>query len=321
MKGSIVYILTFIPLLIMMTACQPEISINPTKTNLKSTPISTSYNLPSPLPDVGVATLTPENQSKPRITPSIITAAPTSDTRLTPKYWREWPVVPVLSIRAVEILKKGIEKGNDAHSFIRIGDCQGIPEVFLGIYGTDRYVLPLNHKTLSDTITFFSVSFERSNVTAKDGFGVSSVLSTLFTNSDLCKSNETPLGCELRRNKPAIAFIVMGTNWQANSSAKFEEYLREIVSILLEHGTLPVIVTKADNIEGDWMLNLAMAKVAYDYDLPLINAWRAVQYLPNHGLEDNRIYMLPSAWDERNLAALLTLDIIREEIIQITKIE
>jgi len=85
---------------------------------------------------------------------------------------------------------------------------------------------------------------------------------------------------------------------------------------LIEHGTLPVIVTKADNIEGDWMLNLSMAKVAYDYDLPLVNAWRSVQYLPNHGLEDNRIYMAPPAWDERNLATLSTLDAIRKEILQ-----
>ena len=257
----------------------------------------------------------------PTIEPAIskvpVTATP--DTRPTPKYWREWTVVPALSDRARAILRDGIQKGNDLHSFSRIGDCQSEPAVFLGIYASDQYSLPSKYPSLPETIRFFYPSFKRMNATAKQGYGVSTVLSTLFNDPNMCQRGENLLDCELRRNKPIVAFIAMGTNWQPHSSAKFEQYLRQIVDRLIEAGTLPIIVTKPDNIEGDWLLDRAMSQVAYDYDLPLLNAWRAVQYLPNHGLQKDLTYMVPTAWDERNLAALRMLDVVRQEISSLTE--
>ena len=70
------------------------------------------------------------------------------------------------------------------------------------------------------------------------------------------------------------------------------------------------MVTKADNIEEDFLLNLSIATVAYDNDMPLLNSWMAVQYLPNHGLEEDKIYLTPEAWDVRNFTALEALDSI-----------
>ena len=127
---------------------------------------------------------------------------------------------------------------------------------------------------------------------------------------ELCQTTETPLECEYRLHKPIIAFIAMGTNWQPNSSATFERYLRQIVDFCIEHGIIPILVTKADNIEEDFLLNQSIAAVAYDYDMPLLNSWLAVQYLPNHGLEEDKIYLTPQAWDPRNFTALEALDSI-----------
>ena len=297
--------------LFLITACQSQAATSESEISAPSTAEDTTASKSFVSTEAALSTL-PSSTIKPEITKVLVSATP--DTRTTPKYWREWPVIPTLSNRAFAILRDGIQKGNDIHSFSRIGDCQSEPAVFLGIYASDQYSLPAKYPSLPETIRFFYPSFNRVNATAKKGYGVSTVLSTLFNDPNICQGGENLLDCELRRNKPIVAFIAMGTNWQPNSSAKFEQYLRQIVDRLIEAGTLPIIVTKPDNIEGDWLLDRAMSQVAYDYDLPLVNAWRAVQYLPNHGLQKDLTYMVPTAWDERNLAALRTLDAVRQEI-------
>jgi hypothetical protein len=207
-----------------------------------------------------------------------------------------------------DIFKHGQELGNDIHAFTRIGDCQSVPAVFLGIYDTDRYWFGEKWQYLQRTVDQFAGTWERENVTARDGFSVLSMFSALYADTNLCKSNETPLECEYRLYKPAFAFISLGTNWQPGASARFEEYLRKIVDFCIEHGIVPVLMTKADNVEGDELLNKAIAQVAHDYDVPMLNSWLAVYYLANHGLDDSGIYLTPDAWDERAFSALFTLD-------------
>jgi hypothetical protein len=80
--------------------------------------------------------------------------------------------------------------------------------------------------------------------------------------------------------------------------------------MIIANGALPILINKADNVEGDHSLNLATAKVVYDYDIPLMNFWLAADRLPNHGLDPDRenIYLTPDGWDVRNYIALQTLD-------------
>ena len=97
------------------------------------------------------------------------TTAPT----LSPENWQNWPIVPEISAKAIEIYLKGQQLGNDPHSFIRIGDCQSEPEVFLGIYDDPtRYYFEPKYAYLQQTVNQFAGSFARSNVTARRGFGV-----------------------------------------------------------------------------------------------------------------------------------------------------
>jgi hypothetical protein len=234
--------------------------------------------------------------------------------RPLPKQWREWPVVPALSWRASQIYLKGLELGNNPHAFSRIGDCQSVPDVFLGIYATDRYWFTEDYQYLQETVAYYKDYFSQESAAAKDGFGVASPFSPLMSDPKLCQANETPLECEYNRKKPAIAFVAMGTNWAPNASASFEKYLRQIVEFSIERGTIPVLVTKADNIEKDSLLNETIAKVAYDFDTPLFNAWRAIQFLPDHGLKEDGIYLTPEAWDVRNFTALETLDALRRAL-------
>ena len=261
---------------------------------------------PSSTPTI---TLTPTPSATPTetLTPSI-TPTSTPDTRPLPDYWGSWPIIPTVSGGAAAAYRRGVELGNDPHSFTRIGDCQSVPEVFLGIYDTDRYWFGENYTYLQRTVDHFKGAFSRPNVTARDGFSVLSMFSALYADPNLCQANETPLECEYRLNKPAYALISLGTNWQPGVTEKFEKNLRKVVEVSLEHGVVPILMTKADDIEGDNTLNRSIAQVAYDYDVPLLNSWLAVQYLPNHGLQEDGIYLTPDAWDERSFTALMTLD-------------
>ena len=310
---------------LVLVACAPAVSSTTIRID-GHTPAESAITPASPIPSptqISSSTISPSihitqtpagtarlpSATIPISTPTI-TLTSTPDTRLSAYYWRNWPIIPTLSARALEVFQHGQELGNDLHAFSRIGDCQSVPAVFLGIYDTDRYWLGTGYEYLQLTIDQFAGSFAWQNTTVRDGFGVASVLTPLMSDPQICQPNETPMECEYRLHRPIIAFIAMGTNWQPNSSANFELYLRQIVDFSIEHGIIPVLMTKADNIEQDYLLNQSIARVAYDYDMPLLNSWLAVQYLPNHGLEEDKIYLTPEAWDARNFTALEALDAI-----------
>lgn len=241
---------------------------------------------------------------------------PTPDTRLTAYYWREWAVNPELSYTAQEIIIKALSNSNlDLHTFSKVGDCQMTSGTFLGGFTNGKYKIPDGY---SETVIWFSDSMATESVTAANGLGINSILSPLFglaAGHTQCERNETPLDCELRTRRPAFVLIAMGTNWKPNGEVSFEKHLRVVVDRILETGALPILSTKADNIENDWKLNQAIAQVAYDYDLPLVNVWRNVQDLPNHGLESPKnIYLTGDGWMRRNYAWLYILRDIHEFI-------
>jgi hypothetical protein len=251
----------------------------------------------------------------PTVTPTPTHSATlTPDTRKTAHYWREWPVVPEFSGHAQEILRQAAQNAAlDRHTFSKVGDCQMTAGTFLGGYANGKYKIPQGYEK---TVEWFSDSMLSESVTAERGLGVSSVLNPMFglaAGYKQCLSNEKPLDCELRTRRPMIVMIGMGTNWIPNAELSFERYLREIVDTVLKTGALPILATKADNVEGNWKLNEAIARVAYDYDLPLVNVWRSVHDLPGKGLE-RKIYLTPDGWMRRNQAWLLTLDGVRQEL-------
>ncbi|KAA3644508.1 MAG: hypothetical protein DWQ07_13890 [Chloroflexi bacterium] len=248
--------------------------------------------------------------------PTVPPGSPTPDTRLTPNYWRQWPSVPEVNGRTLEVYQSAIAAGRDTQHFSVIGDCQSQPNVFFGIYDTeDRYYFDEDYRYLQETVDYYKGNFGRQSAAVKNGLSVASAFSPLWAPADVCNSGESPIDCELRLNNPSIAIVSLGTNWTAGASQAFEDYLRDIVEHLLDNNVLPIIVTKADNIEGDGSLNLAMAQVAYDYDVPLWNFWPNVQHLPNEGIDPvikgGYIYLVPEAWDIKSFTGLQALDAIR----------
>jgi hypothetical protein len=206
----------------------------------------------------------------------------------------------------------GQRLGNDPHSFTTIGDCQSEPSVFMGIYDTDHYFLGEGYEHLEKTIWQFQGSFSRDSVTVKDGLSVASVLTPAWADPQRCEKGETPLECEIRLHRPVIAFINLGTNWNGGNEVTHEAYLRQVVDVLIEHGVVPVISTKGDNFEGDHRLNRSMARVAYDYDLPLWNFWLSLRDLPGKGIDGTREgnYLTTEAWGRRSFTGLQALDAV-----------
>jgi hypothetical protein len=303
-------VFTLVGFAAMVAACtgytpKPEAqSTNTISSVLPTEPLSTlTFTAPiTPSPS-------PTKIYTPTTSPSL-----TPDTRLIPYYWRDWHVTPELSPRAQEILRLAVKNPElDLHAFSKVGDCQMTPATFLGGFANGIYTIPAGFE---DTVTWFSTSMTSESVTAANGLGISSVLDPLFglaKGNTQCQANETPLDCELRIHHPAVVLIAMGTNWAPHGETSFEQYLRIVVDRTLTSGALPILATKADDIEGDWRLDLAIAQVAYDYDLPLVNVWRSVQDLPNHGLEQppKNEYLTGDGWMRRNYAWLKTLEKVR----------
>jgi hypothetical protein len=247
--------------------------------------------------------------------------SPTPDLRLDPAKWQEWPVVPQISGRALEIYQRGLALGNDPHAFSKIGDCQSVPASFLGIYETDRYSFTPDVQYLQETIDFYKGSFQREGESVRGGFNTSSVLLPFWANTEVCQPGESPMACENRIHNPSIVFISLEVWFEGRTPDVYEKYLRQIIEFNIEQGTLPILATKADNVEGDHSINRTIAQLAYEYDLPLWNFWRAVQPLPNHGLDSTDptgFHLNVDGWNARSFTALQALDAIHRATMNLT---
>lgn len=296
----------------------PPVLVNPTiivPTNTATLALSAPGIGFSPATSTPIPTETADAPASP--TPNIEPTAtiyidPAS--KIAPEDWRDWPIVPSLSPRAKQILA-GTESNPslDLHTFSKVGDCQMTSGTFLAGYVNGTYKIPDGS---AETIEWFADSMTADNITAVNGYGINTVLDPAYAlkkGNKQCLAGETPLDCELRTRKPAIVMIGMGTNWIPHAEESFEKHLRNVVDTVLKTGALPILATKADNVEGDWKLNEAIARVAYDYDLPLVNVWLSVQDLPGRGVE-RRIYLTGDGWMRRNAAWLATLETVHAHL-------
>ena len=300
---------------VLISSCTPTQS---TQTNSADDPPELS-NDPNPesesledqetdLPTQEIATTSETNS-----TPSGPTPTPIVETRLPPERWQEWPVVPELTGREQAIYQLGQELGNDPHSFSKVGDCQAIKDVLLGIYDKpDRYFLTESDAYLQETIAHFAGSFDRDGQAVRGGYNAAAVLSPVWADPEVCNPGETPIECEYRIHRPSFVIISLEVWWEGRTVERYEEYMRQIIDFYIENGVVPILSTKADNVEGDHRINLATARIAYDYHIPLWNFWLAVQYLPNHGIDPARdgFHISYEAWTDRSYTALQALDAV-----------
>jgi len=270
-------------------------------------------------PTTASASATPTSAYTPTFSPTPTLAATSTlvplalPTRLPAKSWKQWPVIPELTNRARAIYQQG-RLINDPHAFSKVGDCQGIKEVWLGVYDQpELYTLAAENAGLQETIDWFAGSFNRNGFAVMGGYNARAVLQPAVADPAYCQAGESPIECEYRLHHPSIVLVSLEFYYEGRTAQNYEQYMRQILDFFIARGTLPILATKADNMEGDESLNLTTAKLALEYDLPLWNFWRAVQPLPNHGMDITRpdgFHISVDAWRERSASSLQALDAV-----------
>ena len=248
------------------------------------------------------------------------------------------------------IFQKGQLLGNRPNVFAKVGDSITSDQLFLYAIGYGRIDYG-QYEYLRDTVAYFSQrrarthnSFANNSVAAAMSWTTSDVLYAGNAPSRICRTEETPLECEYRLTRPSIALIMFGTNdINTVDHVIFEENLREIIDISIDMGVIPVVSTIPDHfllesyphaVGRRERFNNIIRLVTAHYDTPLWDYWQIMQWLPNNGINDDLIHPssmsnlieqsaiftpegLQYGYNMRNLTALMVLDTIRKEIIEV----
>ncbi len=297
-----------------LSACAAQVTLTALPTS--ETPVSATEVLPI-VPDAEVVTQAVEVQA---------TAA--QAVYYDPSVPDTWKLLPVIPTEVSEKMKAVYAAGQNggglnAKAFSKIGDCETSSDFFLKPFDLSESGYDLgDYSNLQGVIDHFEGSFAWKSLAAQPGFSISSVFSSLWADSDSCLANEWPIDCEIRVHRPAFALVMFGTNDVHNTRATFKKNLEALVDKLIKNDVVPILVTKADNLEGDNSINAIIAQVAYEKEVPVLNYWRAAQQLPDQGLEADKIHLTYAAprfndpdtmkygWPWRNLTALQALDAV-----------
>jgi uncharacterized protein YgiM (DUF1202 family) len=212
-------------------------------------------------------------------------------------------VVSGVSSHARQIFLDGRAKGNLPHTFTKVGDSISAAPQFLTQIGQGSYQLG-DYNYLSGAIGFFSGPngrgynpFSTASLAARNGWSTESVLNPANADPNICLSGETPLECEYRLVKPAVALIMLGTNDSGGMpAATFQSNLQTIVQISINMGVIPVLSTippKHYNAATDGRVaefNQIIIATARGYDIPLWDYYQAMASLPNQGLGSDGVH-------------------------------
>ena len=305
MKRSIPLLVT---LFFLLSACQaPEWG---STLDITMTPLTASDTL---------VERTDTDTPTPTLTPIVsLTSTPT----LAADAWKSMPVVPGVSERMIQVYQAGLAAGRDPDRFSKIGDCQNITTYFLASFDKPNdYRLGLDYAYLQPTIDHFAGSWSRQSLAVKGGLNVAAALNPFWADPHSCESGETPVACEIRVYNPSIAIISMEESWSGDID-KYDRYLRQIVEYVLSQNVVPILATRAEPEHSQISINETVARIAYDYQVPLWNFWAAAYPLPGHGLLEDGFHLSQSrsffddpvrmraGWPWRNLTALQAMDAV-----------
>jgi hypothetical protein len=178
-------------------------------------------------------------------------------------------------------------------------------------------------------------SFYNTSLAAKAGWSSWSVLAPSLADKTVCGAYESPLVCEYRISRPAVALIMVGTNdVMGTPSDAYRANLQRIVGDTVNLGIIPVVSTippflrtgyeaRADELNG------IIVAVAQEFDVPVWHYWAALQPLPNRGLAPDGVHPswspgpadftaenLRYGYTVRNLTALQALDLVWRQCMQ-----
>jgi len=204
------------------------------------------------------------------------------------------PVVARATGTARSIFLNGRAMGRDPHALAKVGDCSSEHWYFLKPFAWGRYDLG-SYGNLQAVISHFGESLAFDGEATHNGYNVNAVIAPEWANPAVCQQGESPLECEFRIHNSSIAVIMFGTSdLLVMTPYEFDYNLRRLVQKSIDAGVIPVLSTFPGN-KGFWdrtlFFNKIVVRVAWDYDLPLINLWRALEALPNSGLEADGFHL------------------------------
>jgi hypothetical protein len=308
-------ILLMVIVLVLLVACDtPEWGYSQ---SVAATAINTLA--PTPVPDIPTTTAT--TAVIPTLDDPVSTDQAPTPT-LAPDAWKNMPIVPVVSERMLEVYKAGLAAGRDPNKFSKIGDCQNITTYFLASFDNQKeYRLGSQYAYLQPTIDHFSGSWSRQSLAVRGGENVAASMDPMWADPKNCNAGETPIACEIRVNNPSIVTISMEESWSGDL-VKYNEYLRKIVEYVLSQNVIPILATRAEVPGSKNSINEVVARIAYDYQVPLWNFGVSVLELPSYGLTADGFHLsqasnlfddpnsMKEGWPWRNLTALEAIDAV-----------
>ncbi|MGB8214774.1 MAG: hypothetical protein WCE68_14550 [Anaerolineales bacterium] len=286
-----------------------------------STPIPTAVPATAtsaPVPSFPV----PSVPATPESTMQDAGTAPAPTPTLAPGAWKSMPIIPVVSARMIAVYKAGLAAGRNPAHFSKIGDCQNITTYFLASFDDPKnYRLGAQYAYLQPTIDHFAGSWSRESLAVGPGHNVAVQLDPLWADPKQCKAGETPVACEIRVYNPSIVTVSMEESWTGNL-VTYNMYLRKIVAYILSQNVVPILATRAEVPGSSNSINDVVARVAYDYQVPLWNFGASALPLPFFGLTKDGFHLtqagnffddpssMKAGWPWRNLTALESIDAV-----------
>lgn len=193
--------------------------------------------------------------------------------------------IPQLSVRARQLYQRSLYAGHDPHMFTVSGDSNSNPTRYLGritsgTFGIDQY------PNLKSVVSYYSKSFTHTSMAVGGGLRAADMFDTAnMSGFDGCLAGEGMFACELRLSNASIIFIQLGTGdkflWRG-----FELNYRRMIDYATANHVLPVLVTKADDIESlqggasFGYINDVIRRLALEYQVPLLDMYAATRNLP-----------------------------------------
>jgi hypothetical protein len=252
-------------------------------------------------------------------------------------------VISGITSRSREIFLHGQATGMRSDTFSKVGDsisdyaefmhAIGHGAAILGDYG---YLQPVIEHFMTEFSTargWTGNSYTNDSAAAVGGWTSGDILDPYNTDVFCGGMDTTPLRCEIWLTKPAVALIMIGSNEPSENVASgvYEQNLNAIVDMCIDLGVIPVLFTIPWNSYRDPRpFNAVVTRVALSHSTPLVDYWRVMETLPNHGISEDGLH--PSAppggntadftpeglqygYNVRNLLALQVLDAIWRQVI------
>jgi uncharacterized protein YraI len=222
------------------------------------------------------------------------------------------PGVPVITAKMRQEYEQAPLHGNNPFAFATAGDCNSESYIYLELIAAGIFDVRPYPGNLAHTVGQFYPSFMRKSVAVRGGFGAASMFNSLWADPAQCQPGEGPFACELRVTKASIVFIALGTGdhlvWHT-----FEQNYRRLIEYSLSHGVLPVLMTKADDLEAtvsdapSGYINGVIRRLGQEYEVPVMDFDLATQGLYNHGLLKNDFHVNVPGIDAHALLTVQTL--------------